>query len=366
MKTLLIMAGGTGGHVIPALQIGKDLRARGVRIIWLGTKGGIENSLVPAADFELHTISAKGLRGNSIMRQFSALFMLIKATLQAAKIIYSSKADALLGMGGFAAGPGGAVAWLMRKPLIIHEQNARIGTTNKILACLATRKLSGLGKPFSSAAQATGNPVNKALGKIAVPSKRLSARTGPLRLLVVGGSLGAQVFNESLPDLCKQLSASTPLTIRHQSGRHRRQSPEAPNRGLEVQHAYEAAGLESTVVEFIDDMAAAYEWADFVICRSGAMTVSEVAAAGVAALFVPYPHAIDDHQWFNAQQLAADGSALCYRQAAFIEGGWIPELAAYGADRAKIIALAEQAHQHARLNATTEVADVCMQLLSDL
>ncbi|MFT5261114.1 MAG: UDP-N-acetylglucosamine--N-acetylmuramyl-(pentapeptide) pyrophosphoryl-undecaprenol N-acetylglucosamine transferase [Saprospiraceae bacterium] len=355
MKTLLVMAGGTGGHVIPALSVAKELRDRGVRIVWMGTRNGIESTLVPEAGFELRFINIKGLRGTGVMRKLVAPFVLISAAFQALIIIISSRATALLGMGGFASGPGGLVGWILRKPLIIHEQNAIAGTTNKILASKALKKLSGFSQAKGIDSNLhTGNPVKPAMKALDAPAERLSGREGALRLLVVGGSLGAQVFNEFLPALLKTLSDSTPITIRHQSGK---------GRNAPVESLYEELALECEVSEFINDMPRAYEWADFVICRSGAMTVSEVAAAGVAALFVPYPHAIDDHQWFNAQELAADQSALCYRQPEFEKGSWVEQLASYATDRTKIIALAEKAQQHARLNATEAVADVCMEVL---
>ncbi len=358
MKTLLVMAGGTGGHVIPALSVAKELRSRGVRIVWMGTRSGIEASLVPSSGFELRTITVQGLRGTGWLRKLIAPFVLMSAALQAMKIIISSRANALLGMGGFASGPGGLVGWMLGKPLVIHEQNAVAGTTNKLLATKAVKRLSG----FSVAKgitdnQHTGNPIGAAFSEMQAPSVRLANRTEALSLnvLVTGGSLGAQVLNNVLPTLFKQASENTALCIRHQSGKQRREP---------VAQAYQQLELEAEVFEFIDDMAEQYAWADIVICRSGAMTVAEVAGAGAVAIFVPYPHAIDDHQWFNAQELAQDGSAFCFRQADFEQGDWLHLLQEFASDRNKLVAMANKARGHARLDATTVVADICEEVLN--
>ncbi len=356
MKTLLVMAGGTGGHVIPALSVAKELRERGVRIIWMGTRTGIEADLVPQAGFELKTIKVNGLRGTGMLRKLTAPFVLMSAALQAMRVIISSRASAMLGMGGFASGPGGLVGWMLNKPLIIHEQNAIAGTTNRLLATKAKRRLSGFATAKGMAnSQHTGNPLKPEFAQLAAPAQRLTDHVGPLKVLVIGGSLGAQVFNDLLPDFFAKLQPIVALEIRHQAGK---------GRETVVGEAYAQRQLTATVSEFIQDMPAAFGWADLVVCRSGAMTVSEVAAAGAAALFVPYPHAIDDHQWHNAQQLAQDGSAICIRQAEFETGQWLSTVSALAQDRSPLVKMAEQARAHAKLDATVAVADICMEVLN--
>lgn len=355
MKTLLVMAGGTGGHVIPALSVAKELRARGVRIIWMGTRSGIEAELVPQAGFELKTINVSGLRATGFLRKLTAPLVLSSAAIQAMMVIISSRVNALLGMGGFASGPGGWVGWMLKKPLLIHEQNAIAGTTNKLLAGKAEHRLSGFSSSKGIAdSRHIGNPLKPEFAAIPRPSERLVGRDGLLRILVVGGSSGAQVFNQLLPDFLAQLQSTVALDIRHQAGKGREQA---------VSNAYRSQQVPAKVSEFIQDMADAFSWADLIICRSGAMTVSEVSAAGAAALFVPFPYAIDDHQWHNAQELAQDGSAICLRQVEFETGKWISTVEALAADRLQLIKMAEQARSHAKLNATADVADICMEVL---
>ncbi len=363
MKTLLIMAGGTGGHVMPALAVADNLRDRGVRIVWMGTRQGIEYDLVPKAGFELKLLKVKGVRGSGLVRKLVAPWLLIRAAVQSISIVLSSKANAILGMGGFVSGPGGVVGRLLRKPLVLHEQNAIAGTTNKLLAPFARRILTGFNAVSAlPRGEHIGNPVKPEIVELAAPAERLSGRAGELNVLIVGGSQGARVFNEELPALLNQLQSelagSVTLKVRHQCGKD--QQAEVSKRYAEVFASADAVKVET----FIADMAAAYHWSDIVICRSGAMTVSEISAAGAVALFVPFPYAIDDHQYFNAQSLSKTGAAISLRQTNFVEGEWIGEVADLAKDRVRLIEMAEKARSFARPNATQDLADICMEVMN--
>jgi len=360
MKTLLIMAGGTGGHVIPALAVAGVLRERGVNIVWMGTQQGIEAELVPAAGIELKLLDVKGIRGNGLLRKLAAPLVLLRAAAQAVSIIRSIKANAVLGMGGYVSGPGGLMAWLLRRPLVLHEQNAVAGTTNKILAPLARCVLTGF--PSVSAlpsGEYIGNPVRPEIIGIEAPEQRLDAQKTGLKVLVIGGSQGAKIFNEKLPalfhELQEKLGDEAKLSVTHQCGRG--------NQSM-VEVAYNEHGQAAQVYEFIQDMAAAYRTADLVVCRAGAMTVAEVAAAGVVALFVPLPYAIDDHQYYNAMSLVKNNAAMCVRQDEFVEGAWIEDLRDLAANRAQLIEMANKARACARPDATVEAADRCMEVMN--
>ena len=354
MSGLMVMAGGTGGHVIPALAVAEILRERGVKVTWVGNVDGIEGRLVPAAGFTLDFIHIKGLRRSGIIRKLTMPFMLLYACVQALKIILKQKPDALLGMGGFVSGPGGLVGRLLGKPLVLHEQNAVAGLTNRWLAKLSGNVLSGFPKASGiDKVNFVGNPVRASISRIDPPKIRMNARRGPLRLLVIGGSQGALVFNKYLPSLLAD-SRFGELEIRHQCGRGRLD-------GLE--DAYTNVKGEITVSEFIDDMAEAYRWCDLVICRSGAMTVSEVSCAGVAALFVPYPYAVNDHQTRNAQYLVEIGGAMISAQSDFIEGNWIDQVATLSSDRNQLVEMATCARQFAKPDAANQVANICGELI---
>ncbi|WP_422666999.1 undecaprenyldiphospho-muramoylpentapeptide beta-N-acetylglucosaminyltransferase [Billgrantia montanilacus] len=295
------MAGGTGGHVIPALSLARGLQAQGMEVHWLGSSHGIENRLVPAAGIPLNRISVTGLRGNGLTGWLLAPFNLTRAIWQAAGILRGLDPQLVVGLGGFASGPGGLAAWLMRRPLIIHEQNAVAGLTNRALARLAKRVYGAFDHAFPGRAEVIGNPVRADIATLGETPRDSGTMTGrPLRLLVVGGSLGAQALNQRVPEGLAQLPEALRPAVRHQAGRNK----EAATRA-----AYAAQGVEAEVVDFIDDMAAAYDWADLVVCRAGALTVSELAAAAKPALFVPLPHAVDDHQTANARALVAAGAA---------------------------------------------------------
>jgi len=360
MKTLLVMAGGTGGHVMPALAVAKNLSARGVKIVWMGTENGIEHTLVPEAGFDLKLVAVKGIRGAGLARKLSAPFVLLGAAFQALAIIVGCKANAILGMGGYVSGPGGLVGRVLFKPLVLHEQNAVAGTTNKLLAPLATRIMTGF-EQVQGLPKATyiGNPVRASIVAIEAPQQRLGGRSKTFKVLVFGGSQGAQVFNENLPalfaDLQKRLGYDIELSVVHQCGRNNRS---------EVVQRYADTGLGYVVEEFISDMAAAYAASDLVICRSGAMTVAEVAAAGAVAVFVPLPYAIDDHQFYNAQSLAEKQAALCFRQEHFVVGEWLDEVVALATDRSRLITMALKARSYARPDATQHAANICMEVLN--
>lgn len=302
-QRIVIMAGGTGGHVFPALAVAQELQNRGWQVSWLGTHNGLESRVVPANGIEIDWLVVAGIRGKGLLSKFTAVFKLLQACLQARKILKQRKPDVVLGMGGFVAGPGGLMAKWLGIPVVIHEQNRVPGTTNRLLVKLAAnRVLEGFPASFSKHinAIATGNPLRKAFQEL--PEKTQWTPRRELRVLVVGGSQGAKVLNDSVP---AGLAGLNNLRIKHQTGSAMQ---------MEVLASYHALGQVADVLDFIDDMAAAYNWADLIICRAGAMTVSEVAAAGLPAIFVPLQNAIDDHQTANARYLADAGAALLLPQ----------------------------------------------------
>lgn len=360
MKTLLIMAGGTGGHVMPALAVAKNLRSRGVNIVWMGTANGIEFDLVPEAGFDLKLVRVKGIRGAGLLRKITAPFVLLGAAFQAMTIILGCKANAILGMGGYVSGPGGLVGRLFLKPLVLHEQNAVAGTTNKLLAPFANKVMTGF-EQVNGLSETTyiGNPVRLDIVAIEAPETRLLNRSEELKVLVIGGSQGAQVFNENLPgllsELQRRLGEKIRINVTHQCGK---------NNLNDVSLRYAETTLQYQVEEFIGDMAGAYSASDVVICRSGAMTVSEVAAAGAVAVFIPLPYAIDDHQFYNAKAMSENQAALCFRQDRFVAGEWLDDLVALAEERASLIAMAVKARAYARPEATRQAADICMEVLN--
>jgi UDP-N-acetylglucosamine--N-acetylmuramyl-(pentapeptide) pyrophosphoryl-undecaprenol N-acetylglucosamine transferase len=346
---MLIMAGGTGGHVYPALAVAEVLRSRGVDVVWVGTRKGFESKVVPAAGFEIDWIEVSGLRGKGWMRKLAMPVILLRACFQTARVILRRKPNALLGMGGFVAGPGGFMGWLLRCPLVIHEANAIAGLTNRVLSPLARRVLTGFPDvaQLGERARWVGNPVRREIAELPPPDERYASRDDGLRLLIFGGSQGARIFNQELPALIADRRSTTPLQIRHQCGRGNKQN---------VADAYGAVSVPATVEEFIDDMAAAYRWADLVICRSGAMTVAEICAAGVAAVLVPFPFAVGDHQSANASFLSERNAAFLVSQDALSRAtlDTIFEL-----DRTLLCEVASNARQLSRPDATNTVADEC-------
>jgi len=351
-RPVLIMAGGTGGHVFPALAVAEELTARGVPVSWLGTRRGLEARVVPQAGYPLDTVRVSGLRGRGLLRLLAAPFMLTGALVQALRIELRLRPLAVLGMGGFVSGPGGVVAWLLRRPLLIHEQNSVAGTTNRWLAPLAHTVMVAF--PGSLAHKYrplhTGNPVRGAITRLAAPAGRFAGRSGPLRILVVGGSLGASALNTVVPAAIVQLAGCPELY--HQTGSQDLDS---------VRAAYAAAGIEARVEPFIEDMASAYAWADLVICRSGALTVAELAVVGVAAILVPFPHATDDHQTGNARFLADAGAAILLQQQALTPAALAGLLGDFTGQRDVLLEMACRAHALAMPDAARRVAELCLQ-----
>ncbi len=351
--TLLVMAGGTGGHIFPALAVAQWLRAAGWTVIWLGSPRGMEAQIVPGHGFELEPVRFAGVRGKGALRLVSLPWELNVAFWQCARAIFRRRPDVVLGMGGYIAFPGGMMASLLRRPLVIHEQNSVPGLTNKVLARVADRVLcafpDALGRGI--AAEWTGNPVRAAIAAMAAPEQRLAGRSGRLRLLVIGGSLGAQALNACVPQALALMPDEQRPIVVHQSGRDHLQA---------LERHYAQAGVEATLLPFIDDMAARYAEADLVIARAGATTIAELACAGLASLLVPFPHAVDDHQTTNARFLVDQGAAVLIAQSELTPQRLAQELA--GMDRLRLLAMAKKARAVARPGATQRVAQVCMEL----
>ncbi len=346
-KTLLVMAGGTGGHVFPGLAVADRLRAEGWNIHWLGTAERMEAQLVPKHGYPLHTIAIAGVRGNGLKRKLLAPLQILKAIYQARRVLKQVQPQVVLGMGGFAAGPGGVAAWLAGIPLVLHEQNAAAGMTNKLLARLAKRVLMAFPGAFAAGSNTAvvGNPVRPELLALPAPAERIGVDPQPLRLLVVGGSLGARILNEVLPEA---VALAGNIRVRHQTGKGNADT---------VMAAYQQLGIQAEVSDFIEDMAAAYGAADLVVCRAGALTVSEVAAAGVGAVFVPLPHAVDDHQTRNARSLSDRGAALLMPQSTLSAETLAEQLQLLSNNRSQLLAMAEQARTLAITDAAERVAE---------
>ena len=352
----LVMAGGTGGHVYPALALARELRTRGWQVVWLGTRRGLEARVVPAEQIEIEWLAIAGLRGKGALAWLAAPFSLLRALREALAVIRRRRPAVVVGLGGFVSGPGGVAAWLARRPLLIHEQNAVAGLTNRLLARVASDVLVAFPGAFGPgvAARVIGNPVRSDIAQLPPPAQRFAGRGGPIRLLVVGGSLGATRLNGVVPAALARLAgrAGDPLAfdVRHQSG----------ERWLEsAQRAYAEAGVRARLMPYIEDMADAYAWADLVVCRAGALTVSELAAAGVGALLVPYPHAVDDHQTRNAGFLVQEGAARLVADRDLTAERLADELLLLCAGRGRLLAMAERARAVARTSAATDLADAC-------
>ncbi len=352
VKHILIAAGGTGGHVYPALAVADYLRDQDIKITWVGTEKGLEHRVVPAAGIPLEIISISGLRGKGLLNLFFVPLKLVVAIAQVIKIFIKVKPDAVLGMGGFVSGPCGLAAFLLRKPLYIHEQNAVPGLTNKVLSYIATTTMQAFPNSFKNKNIITmGNPVRKDISEISGPEERMVKRDDNIRLLIIGGSLGAQALNENVPQALSELSNELQANVWHQTGKNKLDT---------TIENYKKLNVEAKVTEFIEDMAEAYEWADLVICRAGALTISELANAGVAAILVPYPHAVDDHQTANAAYLTGVDAAILIPQEQLIPKlkESITELLQAG--RTKLIEMAKAARGLSKPNATQEVAEVCL------
>jgi UDP-N-acetylglucosamine--N-acetylmuramyl-(pentapeptide) pyrophosphoryl-undecaprenol N-acetylglucosamine transferase len=355
IRRILIMAGGTGGHVFPALAVAGNLRDHAVDVTWLGTQRGLESRVVPAAGYPVEWVSIRGVRRSGVLGWLLLPFRLLLAMFQAWRIIRRTRPDAVLAMGGFVSGPGGLVAWLARRPLLIHEQNAIAGLTNRWLALIADRVMCGFPGAFGAlpGARHVGNPVRAEILALPLPAERMANRTGRLRVLVVGGSLGAEIFNKTVPQALRMLSAEQRPEIWHQTGRGQRDATE---------RAYEKTAVTTIVAEFIDDMAAAYGWADVVICRAGAMTIAELCAAGVAAILVPYPSAVDDHQTANARFPAQRDAAILVPQPDFTAAYLAETLQSLANNRELLLKMANNARACAVPDATETVARLCMEV----
>jgi UDP-N-acetylglucosamine--N-acetylmuramyl-(pentapeptide) pyrophosphoryl-undecaprenol N-acetylglucosamine transferase len=350
-RPILIMAGGTGGHVFPGLAVAERLRELGENVVWLGTAGGLEAKLVPEAGFEFHTLPVAGLRGKGLVNWLFAPLRLGVALWAALAFLLRVKPRAVLGFGGFASGPGGLMAAALSIPLVIHEQNAVAGLTNRWLSRVADKVLEAFPGTFPEKVGAlqTGNPVRVRISGLIEPELRFLGREGPLRVLVLGGSLGALALNRAVPDALARLPEGARPEIRHQAGERTLE---------EARAAYAAAGVKAQLLPFIKDMAEAYGWADLVICRAGALTIAELAAAGVGAVLVPYPHAVDDHQTVNARYLTEVGAAELIPQAELDArrlAGVLKDM-----DRSRALKMAEAARGRALPDATETVARICL------
>ncbi|MBW3140374.1 undecaprenyldiphospho-muramoylpentapeptide beta-N-acetylglucosaminyltransferase [Ferrimonas balearica] len=349
---LMVMAGGTGGHVFPALAVARRLRQQGWEVLWLGTAERMEARLVPQHGFAIRFIDIKGVRGNGLLRKLKAPFQIFKAIAQARRIQAEFQPDVVMGMGGYAAGPGGIAAWLRRTPLVLHEQNAVAGATNAILAKFANKVLVAFDNVLPGE-QRVGNPVRDEL--VAIGETQPVVPGEQLKVLVVGGSLGAQVLNDQVPAAVGRLANEAAVTVWHQVGRG--------NEAAVTQRWTEMApGVGAQVTEFIDDMAAAYAWADLVICRAGALTVAELAATGRPSLLVPFPHAVDDHQTKNAEALVAAGAARLLPQASLTPERLADEMLTLVQQPDTLVQMAEAARNSAILDATDKVAGICASL----
>lgn len=349
---ILIMAGGTGGHIFPGIAVGQELRERGVAVVWLGGKLGLESRLVPEAGFELHTLDFSGIRGKGVLTFALAPLRLIRAILAAYRILRRLHPISVLSMGGYAAAPGGIAAWLAQVPMVVHEQNRVPGMTNRLLAHFAKRTLSGFANSLP-AAEWVGNPVRNSISSLPTPQLRLSGREGVVHILVLGGSQGAQSLNTMLPDVIQRRGDRVVLKVRHQCGARHLEKTRA---------AYAKVNFEVSVEAFVDDMATAYAWADIVICRAGALTVAEICAAGVASILVPFPQAVDDHQTRNAQVLVEAGAARLVAEGdGFVKriGTCLDEL---DRDRPQLLKMASAARDLARPNAVSRIADLCLEV----
>jgi UDP-N-acetylglucosamine--N-acetylmuramyl-(pentapeptide) pyrophosphoryl-undecaprenol N-acetylglucosamine transferase len=360
-RTILIMAGGTGGHVFPALAVADYLKDRDWKVVWLGTRAGMEARLVPEKGYEVAWVKFAGMRGKGVLRWAALPLMLLLAMWQSASAIFRLRPDVVLGMGGFTAFPGGLMAAMLAKPLVIHEQNSVAGLTNRVLACLADRVLVAFPSAFNNPGDKPigcrkpaftwcGNPVRADIAAMPEPEQRMAGRQGKLRLLVVGGSLGAAALNAVVPQALALMAEADRPEVIHQSGA----------RNLDILRAnYAAAGAAADSRAFIDDMAQMYAWCDLIVCRAGALTLAEVTAAGVASVLVPYPHAVDDHQTGNARFLSENGAAVLLPQQELTAASLADLLTNFS--REKLLEMARAARKLAKPEATATVAQVCME-----
>ncbi|MFV1993056.1 MAG: undecaprenyldiphospho-muramoylpentapeptide beta-N-acetylglucosaminyltransferase [Acidiferrobacterales bacterium] len=352
--SIMVLAGGTGGHIFPALAVADCLRAQGVDITWMGATGGMETEIVKKAEFEIDSVPIKKLRGVGLLSWLLLPVNLFIAVARAWVILGKRRPNTVLAMGGFAAGPGGLAAWLRRIPIVVHEQNAIPGLTNRVLSIFARKVLCGFPNVFTSLpkAQHVGNPVRQEINDIPVPKERFSDRSGPLRLLIIGGSSGAHVLNKVLPEATANIEEQKRPEIWHQTGQQD---------AIETVLHYRKYDIEAKVDAFIDDMAGAFAWADLAICRAGAMTIAELAAAGMASILVPYPFAVDDHQTVNAGFLVDNGAALLIPETEFRVRRLAETITELGNNRDVVLGMADKARSCASPGAAEVVAEICME-----
>ena len=347
-RTILVMAGGTGGHIFPALAVADQLRDKGWKIVWLGSKAGMESQLVPQYGFEMEWVRFSGLRGKGILRLVLLPINLLIAFWQSARAIFRVRPDVVLGMGGYISFPGGIMAVLLARPLVLHEQNSIAGLANKVLARVADRILVAFPNALKNS-EWTGNPVRHDIAQLPDPERRFRNRAGNLKVLVVGGSLGAQALNETVPRALALIPALQRPEVTHQAGEKHLAM---------LENGYQEAGVTAITLPFIRDMASAYAIADVVICRAGALTVSELAAAGIASVLVPFPAAVDDHQTFNARYLADQSAAVLLPQAELTPRRLADLL--LGFTRDKLLDMANRARALGKPDAARIVAEHCM------
>lgn len=352
-RPVLVMAGGTGGHVFPGLAAAAALRKRAIPVVWLGAEGGMEATLVPKHGLPFHAIRVGGMRGKGLSRLLATPWILARAVWAALAVLRRERPRCALSMGGYAAGPGGLAATLLGCPLIVHEQNRIPGLTNRVLAKWARRVLTGFPDAFAGRGEWVGNPVREPIASLPPPAERFAGRSGPLRLLVLGGSQGARALNRLLPEAIAKLPAERRPDVWHQCG---------AKLAEEARAAWAGSGIAARVEPFIADMAAAYAWADLVLCRAGALTIAELTAAGLGALLVPFPHAVDDHQTANARWLVDAGAAELLPEATLDAAVLAARLAALAADRPRLLAMAQAARGLAQIDAAARVADACLEV----
>lgn len=349
-KTALVMAGGTGGHIFPGLAVAQALREQGWKVHWLGAPGSMEERLVPPQGFPLETIDFSGVRGKGLLTLALLPLRLLKAFAQAWAVVRRVRPDVVIGLGGYISFPGGMMATLAGKPLILHEQNSVAGMANKVLANVASRVFCAFPNALPGA-QWVGNPLRQAFLQQPPPAERFAGRSGPLRILVVGGSLGAKALNDTVPQALALIPPEQRPQVRHQSGAKQMQA---------LQASYAAAGVQAELTPFIDDTASAYAQADLVICRAGASTVTELAAVGAAAIYVPFPHAVDDHQTTNARFVVDAGGGWVVQQTALS-----PEKLAHmiqNMQRSTLLETAQKAKMMQKTEATAAVVTACQEL----
>ncbi|MDR3386971.1 MAG: undecaprenyldiphospho-muramoylpentapeptide beta-N-acetylglucosaminyltransferase [Rudaea sp.] len=351
-KPVLIMAGGTGGHIFPGIAVAQELLARGVPVLWLGSAGGLETRLVPQAGLPIETLAISGVRGKGALALLMAPLRILRALYAAWHLLGHSHVRSALALGGFAAGPGGIAAWLRGVPLLVHEQNRIPGVTNRILSHFSKTLLCGFSGSLKHA-EWVGNPVRREIAALPSPQERLAGRTGVMRLLVLGGSQGARALNACVPQALAAMPPDRRPVVRHQCGTKLADAARA---------AYADARVQASVEPFIEDMAAAYAWADLIVCRAGALTLAELAAVGVGSVLVPFPFAVDDHQSRNADAMVAVGAALLLPEAEATGPRIAAVLTDLLGDRARLLTMAAAARTLAKPDAAARIADACLRV----